>query len=67
MIAAAKKALPPTEYGRGLVVENDAWAGLVGLPAAQRIMGTALTRGAQTPDGERDLEPLLRTIAAQGV
>ncbi|MFF4625495.1 enoyl-CoA hydratase-related protein [Nonomuraea jabiensis] len=36
------------------------------LPAAQRIMGTALTSGAQTPDGERDLEPLLRTIAAQG-
>ncbi|RSM58582.1 enoyl-CoA hydratase/isomerase family protein [Kibdelosporangium aridum] len=66
VIAAAKKALPPTEYGQGLIVENDAWAGLVGLPTAQRIMGTALTSGAQTPDGERDLEPLLRTIATQG-
>ncbi|MEV0236439.1 enoyl-CoA hydratase/isomerase family protein [Nonomuraea sp. NPDC050786] len=66
VIAAAKKALPPTEYGQGLIAENNAWAGLVGLPAAQRIMSTALTSGAQTPDGERDLEPLLRTIAAQG-
>jgi len=62
VIAAAKKALPPTEYGQGLIAENDAWAGLVGLPTAKRIMDTALTRGAQTPDGERDLESLLRTI-----
>ncbi|TVT61202.1 enoyl-CoA hydratase/isomerase family protein [Amycolatopsis rhizosphaerae] len=66
VIAAAKKALPPTEYGQGLAAENDAWAGLVELPAAQRIMGAALVSGAQTPDGERDLETLLRTIAAQG-
>jgi enoyl-CoA hydratase/carnithine racemase len=66
VIAAAKKALPPTDYGQGLTAENDAWAGLVGQPAAQRIMSTALTSGAQTPDGERELEPLLRTIAAQG-
>ncbi|MFE3262059.1 enoyl-CoA hydratase/isomerase family protein [Nocardia sp. NPDC059091] len=63
VIAAAKKALPPTEFGPGLIVENDAWAGLVDQPAAQRIMGTALTSGAQTPDGERDLEQLLRGIA----
>lgn len=61
-----KKALLPTDYGYRVMTENDAWAGLVGLPAAQHIMGTALANGAQTPDGEQDLETLLRTIASQG-
>lgn len=65
VIAAAKKALPPTEYSAALVTENDAWAGLVGLPAAQQIMGAALAGGAQTPAGERDLESLLRQVAAE--
>lgn len=62
VIAAAKRALPPTEYGHALVVENDAWEALVGLPAAASLMGGALRQGAQTPDGERDLEHLMRSV-----
>jgi enoyl-CoA hydratase/carnithine racemase len=63
VVAAAKRALPPTDFGDALVVENDAWAGLVGLPAARQLMGDALAAGAQTPDGERDLEALMRGVA----
>ncbi len=63
VIAAAKRALPPTDFGGGLVTENDAWASLVSRPAAQRLMSGALVAGAQTPEGERDLEGLLRRVA----
>jgi len=50
VIAAAKKALPPTEYGQGLIAENDAWAGL---PTTKQIMDAALTSGVQTPRRKR--------------
>lgn len=63
VIAAAKRALPPTDFGGGLVTENDTWASLVSRPAAQRLMSGALVAGAQTPEGERDLEGLLRRVA----
>ncbi|WP_432493481.1 enoyl-CoA hydratase/isomerase family protein [Kineococcus gypseus] len=36
------------------------------VPAAQQIMSAALRNGAQTPDGEADLEPLLRALAPGG-
>ncbi|WP_183392891.1 enoyl-CoA hydratase/isomerase family protein [Kineococcus radiotolerans] len=62
VVAAAKHAMPPTEFGRGLITEDEAWASLVGSPAAQQLMTSALQRGAQTPDGERDLEGLLRNL-----
>lgn len=62
LIDAVKKTLPPTKYGQALIAENDAWAGLVVLPAAQQLMGSALAEGAQTPVGERDLETLLRGV-----
>ncbi|HUQ56053.1 enoyl-CoA hydratase/isomerase family protein [Lentzea sp.] len=63
VVAAAKRALPPTDFGSGLVVENDAWASLVGRPAARQLMEDALVAGAQTPEGERDLEGLMRGVA----
>lgn len=62
VIGAAKRALPVTEFAAGLVVENDAWASLVGLPGTQRLMADALTAGAQTPEGEAELEDLLRGL-----
>lgn len=63
VVDAAKTALPPTEHGAALRVESDSWAGLVELPAARRLMSGALARGAQTPDGEADLEGLMRGVA----
>ncbi|ANZ40884.1 enoyl-CoA hydratase [Lentzea guizhouensis] len=63
VVAAAKRALPPADLAAGLAVEDDAWASLVTRPAARRLMSEALRAGAQTVDGERDLEGLMRRIA----
>jgi hypothetical protein len=58
-----KHALPAGDLTPGLARENDAWAPQTGLPATQELMGAALQNGAQTPDGERDLEALMRSVA----
>lgn len=63
VVAAAKSAIAPSDLAEGLARENDAWAGLVFRPATARLMGAALTGGAQTRAGERDLEGLLRGLA----
>lgn len=63
VVAAAKRAIGPSDLSEGLVRENDAWTGLVLRPATARLMGAALTGGAQTRAGERDLERLLRGLA----
>jgi hypothetical protein len=43
--------------------ENEAWGGLIYRPAAGELITRGLAHGAQTPDGERDLEGLLRQLA----
>ncbi|PJN17481.1 enoyl-CoA hydratase [Streptomyces sp. CB02120-2] len=63
VIAAAKRALAPEDLSVGLRREHDAWAGQFARPAAERLIRGALARGAQTRDGERDLEGLLRGLA----
>ncbi|MFD6466973.1 enoyl-CoA hydratase/isomerase family protein [Streptomyces goshikiensis] len=63
VIAAAKRALAPEDLSEGLRREHDAWAGQFARPAAERLIRSALARGAQTRDGERDLEGLLRGLA----
>ncbi|MGW2985005.1 enoyl-CoA hydratase/isomerase family protein [Streptomyces goshikiensis] len=63
VIAAAKRALAPEDLSEGLRREHDAWAGQFARPAAERLIRGALARGAQTRDGERDLEGLLRGLA----
>ncbi|MFI5641100.1 enoyl-CoA hydratase/isomerase family protein [Streptomyces goshikiensis] len=63
VIAAAKRALAPEDLSEGLLREHDAWAGQFARPAAGRLIRGALARGAQTPDGERELEGLLRGLA----
>lgn len=63
VIAAAKHAIPRADLDTGLRRENDAWAGQIGRPAAVRLIGDGLAAGAQTPDGEHDLEGLLRGLA----
>ena len=56
-------AIVPDDLAEGYLREHDAWAGQVVLPAAERLIRGGLARGAQTRDGERDLEGLLRGLA----
>ncbi|MDQ1033984.1 enoyl-CoA hydratase/carnithine racemase [Streptomyces sp. V3I8] len=64
LIAAAKRLVPPADLTDGLRAENDAWAELVGGALPARLMTGALEQGAQTPAGERDLESVMRSVAA---
>lgn len=64
VIAAAKKAVPKTDLREGFRREHDAWAGLFERPAAERLIRGGLAAGAQTRDGERRLEELLRALKA---
>ncbi|MFE7116112.1 enoyl-CoA hydratase/isomerase family protein [Streptomyces sp. NPDC057654] len=65
VVAAAKRALPPQDHAAGFLTEHEAWAGLVERPVTQHLMAGAVQGGAQTIEGERDLEGLLRSVAAQ--
>nr|WP_264086331.1 enoyl-CoA hydratase/isomerase family protein [Amycolatopsis lexingtonensis] len=64
LIAAAKRLVPPADLADGLKAEHDAWAELVSGPLPAQLMARALDHGVQTPDGERDLESVMRGIAA---
>ncbi|MGW2786342.1 enoyl-CoA hydratase/isomerase family protein [Streptomyces populi] len=63
VVAAAKHAIVSRNHSDGLARENDAWAGLVFRPATAQLMGAGLANGAQTRDGEQDLEGLFRNLA----
>ncbi|MFF3090946.1 enoyl-CoA hydratase/isomerase family protein [Streptomyces nojiriensis] len=63
VIAAAKRAIAPEDLAEGLLREHDAWAGQIVGPAAERLIRGGLAHGAQTRDGEHDLEDLLRGLA----
>lgn len=65
VIAAAKRAIPPEDLGNGLLRENDAWMSQIGRPEAERLIRAGLAAGAQTRDGERDLEGLLRSASSR--
>ena len=62
VVAGAKRILAPVTPLEGYQREETEWSALIGQPAAVALMGGSLQRGAQTPDGERDLEGLLRQI-----
>ncbi len=64
VIAAAKRAIVPEDLAEGLLREHDAWADQFVRPAAERLIRGGLAHGAQTRDGERDLEGLLRGMTA---
>ncbi|MBT2408967.1 enoyl-CoA hydratase/isomerase family protein [Streptomyces sp. ISL-12] len=64
LVAAAKRLVPPADLTDGLRAEHDAWAALVSGDLPARLMTGALERGAQTPAGERDLESVMRSVAA---
>jgi enoyl-CoA hydratase/carnithine racemase len=63
VIAAAKRAIVPDNLAEGFLREHDAWAGQIVRPAAEQLIRGGLAHGAQTRDGERDLESLLRGLA----
>ena len=60
---AAKRVIPATTPLAGYEREETEWSALIGRPETERIMRESLERGAQTVDGERDLEDLLRRVA----
>lgn len=62
VMAAAKRALPPEDLRDGFQREHEAWAGLFELPAAEKLIRGGLKAGAQTKEGERNLEGLLRML-----
>lgn len=62
VVDAAKRAIVPENLTEGLLRENDAWAGQIFRPSAEQLIRDGLGHGAQTPDGERDLEGLLRGL-----
>lgn len=64
VIEAAKRAIVPGDLAAGLVRENEAWADLIFRPATGELISGALGRGAQTREGERELERLFREPAA---
>lgn len=64
VIEAAKRAIVPGDLDAGLVRENEAWADLIFRPATGDLISGALGRGAQTREGERELERLFRETAA---
>ena len=63
VVPAAKALLSPADVSAGLARESDAWLRLVMQPAAGQLIAGGLRAGAQTPEGERDLEGLLRGVA----
>lgn len=65
VIAAVKKAVPPVSLREGFRREHDAWAGLFERRAAEKLIRGGLKAGAQTRDGERDLESLLRGLVGK--
>lgn len=65
VIAAAKSALPHRDLSEDLAREHEAWLGLFTRPAGEKLIRGGLADGAQTREGERDLEGLLRRLWAR--
>ncbi|CAA9438810.1 MAG: Enoyl-CoA hydratase [uncultured Quadrisphaera sp.] len=62
VVAAAKRAVPLADLSEGLLREHDAWTSTFVRPDAERLVRGGLAAGAQTREGERDLEGLLRGL-----
>lgn len=59
--------MPFVVPGDGFERESEEWMGLVFKPAVGQLMTDQLQAGAQTREGERDLESLLRGVIARSV
>ncbi len=64
VIAAVKRVLPTADLTAGLKEENTAWSTLLSTEKPAKMMTGAIENDLQTPEGERDVEKLLRRIAA---
>ena len=64
VIAAVKRAVPPRIARDGFKRESEGWINLVSQLATGRLMADQLRAGAQTRDGERELDTLLRNVIA---
>jgi hypothetical protein len=62
VIAGMKATLPPEDLTEGFAREEAAWGALVSRPETQQLMADAVAMGVQTPEGERDLEGLMRSL-----
>ena len=62
VISGMKSTLPPEDFTAGFAREEAAWEALISRPETQRLMADALVSGAQTLQGERDLEGLMRSL-----
>ncbi len=60
--AAAKRVLPPADLMAGFAREEEEWGKLFANPAAERLIRGGLALGAQTLQGEKELEAMLRSI-----
>ncbi|WP_165384991.1 enoyl-CoA hydratase/isomerase family protein [Cryobacterium sp. SO1] len=58
----AKEVLSPARPLEGYAREERAWSSLIAGPTALGLMSRALEHGAQTPEGEADLEQLMRSM-----
>ncbi len=67
VVAAVKSSMPPADFSEGFRREEQAWGGLFARPAAEALIRGGLNAGAQTSEGERDLETLLRTLSKSHV
>lgn len=63
VVAAAKVAIGQSDHAAGFQRETMGWAGLAFRPETAKRMAAQLRAGAQTREGERDLEFLLRHAA----
>ncbi|GAA1642590.1 enoyl-CoA hydratase/isomerase family protein [Actinoplanes couchii] len=59
-----KEIFSPGVPVEGYEREEKAWSALIAGPAALPLMSRALEHGAQTPEGEADLEHLMRSVRA---
>ncbi len=64
VVQAAKRVLPPTDMMAGFAREEAEWGKLFAKPAAERLIRSGLALGAQTLDGEKRLEAIMRSIEA---
>lgn len=62
VVPAVKRVLPPTDFSSGFQLEEEEWGKLFARPAAERLIRGGLAAGAQTVEGEKKLEQLLREL-----
>ena len=60
---AAKRVLPPPDLGAGFAREQAEWSRLFAEPTAELLIRGGLARVAQTVDGEKRLEEILRSLS----